>query len=137
MKKIIAYFIIVLFVFSCERKFEIFQFDCENCYREKPEYGPIIIYFSIDEENDSIQYTIYKGNFEERNVEYRDTAFYSEVQIDVPVDKYYSIEAVYLNDTDTIYVVDGDKFNVRRETEQCDEKCYYFKDGIYDVRLME
>ena len=75
--------------------------------------------------------------FENRVEEYADTAFFKEEQIEVPVDEYYSVEAKYLSGTDTIYVVDGDQFNLKRETSECDKKCYYFKGGIIDVRLKQ
>jgi hypothetical protein len=130
--------VLVLFtIIACERKFEFFEFDCEDCYREKPEYGPIIVYFSIDDVNEYVLYTIYKGNFEDGIVEYADTAFFNEEQIDVPVDEYYSVEAKYVRGKDTLCVVDGDRFNLKRENSACDKKCYYFKGGIIDVRLMQ
>ncbi|MCK3682483.1 hypothetical protein [Maribellus sp. YY47] len=127
----------LLLAVSCERKIELFEFNCDDCYREKPETGPLIIYFSFNHENDFVLYTIYQGNFEEGIVEYADTAFYKEEQIEVPVDEYYSVEAKYVSGADTIYVVDGDKFNLKREKNECDEKCYYFKGGIIDVRLKQ
>lgn len=135
MKRLLAFIFLLFVLFSCERKFEFLKFDCEDCFQEKPEYGPIIIYFSIDDENDSVLYTIYKGNFEDKIVEYADTAFFKEEQIGVPVNQYYSVEAIYIQGTDTIHVIDGDMFKLKRETEQCDKKCYYYKGGIIDVRL--
>lgn len=128
---------LLLVVLSCERKFEFFEFDCEDCYQEKPDSGPLIIYFSYNDENDFVLYTIYKGKFENRVEEYADTAFYKEEQIEVPVDEYYSVEAKYISGSDTIYVVDGDQFNLKRERNECDKKCYYFKGGIIDVRLKQ
>lgn len=129
-------FIFLLFVFfACERKFEFIKFECEDCFQEKPEYGPIIIFFSIEEENDFILYTIFKGNFEDGIIEYADTAFFNEEQIDVPVNQYYSVEAKYIQNTDTIRVIDGDMFKLKKETEQCDKDCFYYKGGIIDVRL--
>ena len=128
---------LLIIVFSCEGKFDFFEFDCEDCYQERPDYGPLIIYFSLDDENDFVVYTIYKGEFEDCIFEYADTAFYNEEQIDVPVNEYYSVEAKYVSGNDTIYVVDGDQFKRRKETSECDKKCYYFKGGIIDVRLRE
>ncbi|WP_340113295.1 hypothetical protein [Maribellus mangrovi] len=136
-KKWIFLMSFLLIVISCERKFEFFEFNCEDCYQEKPEYGPLIIYFSFNDENDFVLYTIYKGKFENRIEEYVGTAFIIEEQIEVPVNEYYSVEAKYISGTDTIYVVDGDRFDLERENSKCDKKCYYFKGGIIDVRLKE
>lgn len=136
-KKWIFLFSLLLVIISCELTFDFFEFDCEDCYQEKPETGPLIIYFSFNDENDFVLYTIYRGNFEDGIVEYADTAFYGEEQIEVPVDEYYSVEARYMSGTDTIYVVDGDRFNLKQENSECDKKCYYFKGGIIDVRLKQ
>lgn len=130
-------FLLFAIVFSCERKFEIFIFECENCYSDKPDYGPLKLFFTIDEKNDSVLYTIYKGNFEDGIVEYVGTAFYPEEEIDVPVDQYYSVEAIYVRGEDKIHVVDGDKLKLKKETEECDKDCYYFKGGEIDVRLKQ
>lgn len=130
-------FLLLMVVISCERKFDFFEFDCEDCYQEKPDSGPLIIYFSFNDENEYVLYTIYKGRFEDGIEEYADTAFYKEEQIEVPVDEYYSVEAKYVSGTDTIFVVDGDRFNLKREKSECDKKCYYFKGGIIDVRLKQ
>lgn len=136
MRKLL-YCLVLVFVLggACEKKYDDFEFDCDNCYREKPGYGPLVIYFSVNAENDSIPYTIYKGNFEDRIVEYSGEAVFSEEQIDVPVDEYYSVEALYVYKGDTIHVVDGDKLRLKKERSECDEKCYYFEDGVIDVRL--
>lgn len=136
-KKWLFLILLLLGVISCERKFEFFEFDCADCYQDKPESGPLIIYFTIDAENEFVPYTIYKGNFEDCLVEYADTAFSKEEQIEVPVNEYYSVEAKYSSGTDTIYVVDGDRFKLKREDNECDKKCYYFKGGIVDVRLKQ
>ena len=56
-KKWIFLISFLLAVISCERKFEFFVFDCEDCYQEKPDCGPLIIYFSFNDENDFVLYT--------------------------------------------------------------------------------
>lgn len=137
LKKWSAIVLLLIAVVSCERKFEFIEFDCEDCYQEKPDYGPLIIHFSIGGENNFVLYTIYKGKFDDGIIEYADTAFFVEEQIDVPVNEFYSVEAKYLNGNDTIYVVDGDQFKIKKETSECDKTCYYFKGGIIDVRLRE
>ena len=134
--KIVMFLIfLMVVVISCERKFDFYEFNCEDCYQEKPETGPLIIYFSFNEENDRVPFTIYKGRFEDGKEVYTGTAFSLEEQIEVPVDGYYSVEAKYVSGTDTIYVVDGDRFNLKRELSECDKKCYYFEGGFIDVRL--
>ncbi len=141
MKTVTKYFIGIILIYtigiSCERKYEFNLFDCEDCYQEKPEYGPLKLYFTIDDNNAFVPYTIYKGNFEDCIEEYTDTAFYPEEEIDVPVNQYYSVEAIYNNGDRVIHVVDGDKLKLKKETEQCDKDCYYYKGGEIDVRLKQ
>lgn len=139
MKRNIVYaflFIISLWMLpSCERKLEIFVFDCKDCFQDKPEDGPLKISFTLNKENPFVLYTIYKGAFEDGNVEYADTAFNTIEYIDVPVNEYYSVKAEYTKKEQCITVVDGDRLKLKKDRNRCDKKCYYYKGGKIDVRL--
>lgn len=139
MKTYIAYtfvFILSLWVLaSCERKLEIFEFDCKDCFQDKPENGPLKIWFTLNEENPFVPYTIFIGAFEDGKVEYADTAFNTTEYIDVPVNEYYSVKAEYTKKEQCIDVVDGDRLNLKKNNNRCDKKCYYYKGGKIDVRL--
>ncbi len=122
---------------SCERNEPVNwgTFDCATCYQDKPDSGPLQIKVTINDENSFVPLVIYRGNFESNDIEYVDTAFNSDYSVDVPVDKYYSVTAKYKNNGRIIFAVDGDNLKTAKNTQDCDQDCYYFKGGYIDVRL--
>lgn len=129
--------IFAIFNFSCERQPpDDSGFDCENCYQDKPEIGSLLVNVTINEENQFVPITIYIGNIEDNNIEHIDTTWVVDYWVDVPVDKYYSVTAKYKSGDNTIIVVDGDNFKLKKNTRDCDEDCWYYKGGLYDIRLL-
>ncbi|MBN3034261.1 MAG: hypothetical protein JW861_01645 [Bacteroidales bacterium] len=129
-------FVVVLW--GCERDTAYLPgVDCEKCYQEKPEWGPLEIRVTVSEAYPFVPVTIYKGNIENNDVEYQDTTWQDPYIIDVPVDRYYSVTAQYQKDGHILYSVDGGKFRVRKSESACDEPCYYFSGGFFDARYRE
>jgi hypothetical protein len=123
---------------SCERQPPTDSgFDCAYCYQDPPQDGPLLVKVSINSENLFVPITIYIGNIEDNNIEYTDTTWAADYWIDVPVNKYYSVAAKYISGADTIVSVDGDNFKIRKNTNDCDEDCWYYVGGFFDVRLLE
>jgi hypothetical protein len=111
--------------------------DCAECYQNEPEWGDIFVDVTINDENQYVPIIIYRGEFENNDIEYIDTAYESEYIIDVPLNLYYSVKAEYIVGSDTIYAIDGDKIKTKLNTEDCDQECYVIKGGNFDVRLKE
>jgi hypothetical protein len=136
----VKWFILIVILVNltqCERNepLDFSSFDCSACYQDKPDWGPVEIKLTINDQNPSVPIVIYRGDIENNDIEYVDTAHNSDYTVDVPVDKYYSVTAEYKDGGRTIYAVDGDKFKLEQNTKDCDEDCYYFKGGYFDVRL--
>jgi len=112
-----------------------FTVDCAECYQEEPLWGDIYVQLTINDENNFVPLVIYRGDFENNDIEYVDTAFEEEYYIDVPLNKYYAVKAEYLVGSDTIYAIDGDEIKTKLNTEDCDQECYVIKGGNFDVRL--
>jgi hypothetical protein len=125
---------ILIFIAGCGDQ-SIESFDCSTCYQDKPEWGPLQIIVTINSENTIVYLTIFRGDFEDDDIEYKDSTAFSDYTVDVPVDKYYSVKAEYKVGDKTIYAVDGDKLKVKKNSTSCDQECYYFKGGYIDVRL--
>ena len=134
------FFLLLLLVqTACERPSTavLGGIDCTECYQNKPEWGPINITVTINDENPAIPLTIYFGNIEENNV---DTTVFVETPdywIDVRPDFYYSLSAEYKVGDKKVFVIDGDELASRYTSTGCNEPCYYFKGGNFDVRLRE
>lgn len=137
--KAITYICLLLsFSFGCERQepLNFSTIDCSECYQDKPEWGPINVVVTINEQNPFVPLIIYRGDIEESNIEYIDTTRSMNYWVDVPVNKYYSIAAKYIRDGDTIFAIDGDEIKVQYTENNCDQPCYYFKGGNMDIRLL-
>ncbi len=129
-----------IFIFlSCERDvpYGATDIDCNDCYTTRPEWGPLNVVMTINEENPFVPLTVYRGDFEDNNIEYVDTSYWTEYWVDVPVDKEYSIVAKYKRGDEIIKVVDASKLKVKYTSTDCQNPCYYFTGGYMDVRLRE
>ncbi|MCD4681414.1 MAG: hypothetical protein K8S00_13595 [Bacteroidales bacterium] len=126
----------ILFLISCEKPnpLNCEDYDFSDCYLEEPEWDFIHIKVTINEENPYVPIIIYKGNFEDNNVDWTDTAWSSDYSIDVQLNQYYSVTAEYKVNSQKILAVDGS--DVRKvKTTVCDEKCWYIKGDNFDVEL--
>ena len=124
---------------GCERleSVDIGEFDCSECYQDKPEWGRLTVTLTINDQNPFVPLVIYRGDFENNDIEYVDTSYSADYWVEVPADKYYSVTAKYKDGNKTIFAVDGDKLKLKHTSDKCDEPCYYFKGGYIDVRLRD
>lgn len=137
--KILTIFALMAAFLACERDIpnEWTGFDCEKCYRQKPDSGALNAVLTINGENPFVPLVIYRGNIEDNDIEYIDTSWSDDYWLIVPVDRYYTITAEYKQNGKTVITLDGDKFKLKYSENDCDEPCYYFKGGYYDLRLKE
>lgn len=128
--------LMILFV-SCERDVpsKLAAVDCFDCFDYKPDSGKLIVKLTINDENPFVPLVIYIGNIEDNIIEYPDTSYSDDYRVLVPVNEYYSIIAEYKSGDKTIFVVDGDDFKVKYTQNECDNPCYYYYGGYYDIQL--
>ncbi len=136
-KILIVLSILAILFLSCEREtnsgFE--TVDCAECYQVKPQWGPINMKLTINDENPAVHITIYFGDIEDNDI---DTSFMAEAEeywIDVRPDNYYSLVAEYKVGDKTVFAVDGDKLKLKYTSSDCEEPCYYFSGGYFDLQL--
>ncbi len=129
----------IFFSLSCERDvpYGASNIDCNDCYTTRPEWGPLNVVMTINDENPFVPLIVYRGDFNDNNIEYVDTSYWTDYWVDVPVDKEYSIVAKYKKGDEIINVVDASKLSVKYTSTDCQEPCYYFSGGYMDVRLRE
>jgi hypothetical protein len=133
---------VLLLVFSgkftaCETEDWMLEVNCGDCYGYKPDSANLIIYISIDAENDSVPLTFYRGNYEEGVVDWQDTATTDEFYLYSKVNSDYTVRAQYRSDEKVIEAFDADKMTLYNADEECGSPCYIVKGGIFDLRLME
>jgi hypothetical protein len=137
MKFFSVLFLIVGLIVSCVDPvyYDGDSVDCYNCYQEMPDSADLIIDLTVDDENPQVLISVYSGKANNSPLISQFDADTSTVFVYVPVNSYYSVEAVYQSDDNTIRAIDGDMLEVKLVTELCDEDCWYIVGGEFDVKL--
>ncbi|MCK5138108.1 MAG: hypothetical protein KAR19_20155 [Bacteroidales bacterium] len=122
---------------GCEPEDWDFEVDCNDCYGYKPDSAKLIIYLTINHENDSVPLTFYRGAYEDNKIDWQDTATTKEFYLNSEIDREYTVSATYKSGQKTIIAFDADKMYLSDAGEECGSPCYIVKGGILDLRLME
>ena len=83
------FFCLAIFMLSCEKPNPVNceDYDFSDCYLDEPEWDFIYLKVTINDQNPYVPIVIYKGNFEDNNIEWVDTAYSSDYSIDVPLNQ--------------------------------------------------
>jgi hypothetical protein len=132
--------LLLIFLITCSiccEKERGWVVDCDECYSVEPDSGDLIIYLTINSENQRVPLTIFKDQVDDEWVEYIDTAFSSPYYLYVDLNEYYSVKAEYKSGDRIIYAVDGDKIKTRFVSESCEYDCWVISGGIINVKLKD
>ncbi|MBN1132338.1 MAG: hypothetical protein JXR52_09040 [Bacteroidales bacterium] len=121
---------------SCEPE-DWMMTDCNECFSYKPDSADLIIYLTINSENDSVPLIFYRGKQEEGNIDWIYTATSDELRLYSEVDQLYTVKATYRSGEETIIAFDADRMTILNANEDCGYPCYLIKGGIFDLRLMK
>jgi hypothetical protein len=122
---------------ACETEDWMLQVNCDDCYGYKPDSANLIVYLTIDSENDSVPLTFYRGNYEDGEIDWQDTATTSEFYLYSKMNKKYTVRATYRSGDKIIEAFDADEMHIRDAADECGSPCYIIKGGIFDLRLPE
>ena len=122
---------------GCEPEDLNFSIDCNQCYDYQPDSAKLIVYVTINPENDSVPLTFYRGPYEDGNIDWQDTATEAEFLLFSEMDREYTVRATYRSGEKTIIAFDQDKMHLSDNGEDCGYPCYIVKGGIFDVTLVE
>lgn len=122
---------------GCEPEDWDFQVDCNECYDIEPDSAKLIVYVTINAENDSVPLTFYSGPYEDGIIDWQDTAITGEFLHYSEMDREYTVRATYRSGEKTIIAFDQDKMHLSDNGEECGYPCYVVKGGIFDVTLAE
>jgi hypothetical protein len=121
---------------GCEPEDWLLQINCDDCFGYSPDSANLVVYLTIDEENDSIPLTFYRGSFDEGEIDWQDTATTEEFYLFSAMEQEYTVRARYKSGNDSIFAFDGDKMTIYDAWEECGDPCYMVKGGIFDLRLV-
>jgi hypothetical protein len=121
---------------ACEPEDWILDVDCNECFSYKPDSASLIVYLTINAENDSVPLAFYKGYVGEA-IDWQDTATGTEFRLDAAVGTTYTVLAEYRKGQRTILAFDSDEMTLSDFGEECGSPCYMIKGGIFDLRLLE
>jgi hypothetical protein len=140
----IAFLLCLMFMpFACGKEYPFAtESDCDDCYTEKPEYGAFHINLDDQKSDSAIIVSMYEGKYTEamRNDDshlvFRDTIKNeSSIDVDVPLNKYYSVVAEYQVNGAKYRVIDGDGIKVYSINSTCDFDCWIIRGGKANCKL--
>jgi len=109
--------------------------DCDDCWGFKPDSADLLIHLTVDQDHPEVPIVIYRGNFEDGEVDFVDTARASTYTLYSAVDQYYSVTAEYKVDGKTIIAVDGDVMKAKDASSSCEFECWIITDGKFSLQL--
>ncbi len=122
---------------ACEPEDWMPTVNCSDCYGYRPDSADLIVYLSIDAQNDSVPLTFYRGSYEEGVIDWMDTATSDEFYLYSKMDATYTVRASYRSGDRIIEAFDADHMHLYDAGEECGSPCYIVKGGIFDLRLLE
>ena len=122
-------FITLVLFFSCEKPVAGI-IDCSECTSDEPVTA--ILHIRLDAQLTTVN--IYEGNLEDSILYESITGPYGDITRIVPINKKYTLTAIYYLSAKYI-VVNSVTPHVLYDEESCDEPCYYVYDRVVDLRL--
>ena len=122
---------------GCEPENWTLEVNCNDCYGYMPDSAKLIIYVTIDAENDSVPLTFYRGDYENGEIDWLDTATTEEFYLYSEINRDYTVSATYKSGDKTVVAFDADEMSLTDASSDCGSLCYIVKGGILDVRLLK
>ena len=126
---------VIFLISSCKEKLITWNVNCDECYDTEYDSVDLNVSVTINDKYLSVPLILYRGDVEENQVDWVDTANGTEYYVSVAVGQQYSIKLEYTYDSDTIYVIDGTKIKMKRVSDQCDAECWVIENDKIDGRL--
>jgi hypothetical protein len=95
------------------------------------------IKFTINKDFKEVPFILYRGDFEDNQIDWIDTSHTATKDIWVRTDQKYSVKAKYRKGDKTLYVIDGGKVKVLLVTGACDQDCYVIKDEALNLQIRD
>ena len=109
--------------------------DCSQCTYDKPDSADLILHLTINSDHPAVPIVVYRGDAEENQVDWVDTARETPYYLYSAVNQFYSVKAEYRVGGKTIVAIDGDKIKAKHVSDACDYACWIVTGGILEVEL--
>ncbi len=116
---------------SCEKKGWFVK--CKECTPDEPEDA--VLHVKLDNPLTPITLKIYEGELDDSILYYTDQITWPEYTTNVPLNKKYTVTAIYYVDGIKYIAVDSATPRLKYTEDQCDDPCYYVYDNDLDLRL--
>lgn len=135
----------IFFIVSCNNlnieNSNVEDEDCTNftCQKEEPQNATLIIRFTRNLDNTDPIIFISTGYWE-THIDIKKIAtdtipqYMSYVDVEVPIDRFYTVYTYYLKNQDTIIAIDG-KFVYKNKYVDCQTDCWEIKNSEFSIRL--
>lgn len=133
--RVYIFLVLILALTACQEKIFTGNVNCDECYTDKPDSAALYIDVTINDKYPVVPLKLYRGDFENGQVDYVDTTAISDYWVWVAVDQSYSVKVEYTWNSDTIYVVDAARIKLKRVSEACDEVCWVIAEDKIDATL--
>jgi hypothetical protein len=121
---------------GCEPEDIYMGVNCLDCFDFQPDSTELIIYLTINPENESVPLTVYRGDAG-GDLFLQDTATDETKYIMAAIGETYTVRASYRSGDKTIHAFDSDVMYLSNYGAECGNPCYIVKGGIYDLELLE
>lgn len=132
--KALLVFVLIILAAACNEYMGL-TVDCDDCWGFKPDSADLLIYLTVNQDHPEVPIVIYRGNFEDGEVDFLDTARSSTYTLYSAIDQYYSVTAEYKVDGKTIIAVDGDVMKAKDASSSCEFECWIITDGEFSLEL--
>ena len=127
-------FLILIFIFSCE-KWGTIVFNCADCQTEEPDRANLEIKLSNTSNSTPIEIRVYEGNLEDSILNDIIQSTSPKISHWVLINKKYTLTARYLMPESTRIVINSVTPKVKYDETQCDGPCYYIYNKVVNLRL--
>ncbi|MCJ7448739.1 MAG: hypothetical protein MUO72_13715 [Bacteroidales bacterium] len=133
LKKIFL-FLMLIFIFSCEKWGSVFIY-CPDCLSDEPQKAYLEIKLSDNLYSLPVEVRIYEGNLEDSILYDTFQSTSNKVSVWVLINKKYTLTAKYFIPGNTSIVVNSVTPQVKYDEMQCKEPCYYIYNKVINLRL--
>ena len=126
--------VIIIAFHSCSAE-NLIEFNCEECYIDKPLYTTAQANLTINHENQEIPITIYRGSPDSNEIVFSDTITDKTLWIDIENQVEYTFVARYTRNGRTHYVTNTLKTRVDFYPESCSDPCYFVTNKMVNLRV--